>query len=86
MPSPPGRVRLSKSCMPVSRGPWIPLPHTPGVLEADRVVMASWETGGTVGLGAALPPADLRGSGLGVLLGEPISGAGRGGCYFLVKI
>lgn len=57
-----------------------PRPPEPlGVLAVDRVVAASWETGGTAGLGAALPPADPRGSGLGVLLAEPISGAGRGG-------
>lgn len=49
------------------------------MLKVDRVVMASWETGGTVGLGPALPPADLRGSGLGVLLDEPVSGAERVG-------
>lgn len=36
-----------------------PRPPEPlGVLAVDRVVAASWETGGTAGLGAALPPAD----------------------------
>lgn len=63
-----------------------PLPHLAGVLEVGWGGGKLGAPGGSRARGSAPPPAGPGCRSLGFLLGEPVSGTGRGGCEFLVRI